>query len=88
MNSKKDQLLKKNEQGVTLYDLTDEEILEIASLIALVEQAEHARNFIYTRIAQGVADRLEISNKEISFNFQEIMEQGAKVAKLVVKNYS
>lgn len=84
--SKKEELLKKNEQGVTYYDLTDEEILEVASLVALVEQAEHARNFIYSRIAQRVADRLEVSNKEISFNFQEIMDQGAKVAKLVVRN--
>lgn len=84
--SKKDQLLKKNEQGVTLYDLTDQEILEIASVIALEEQAQAARNFMYSRAVERIADRHEIVGKDITLNFQEIMEQGAKVAKLVVKD--
>lgn len=82
--SKKEELLNKAEE-VSQYDLTDEEIVEVASLIALEEQAQAARNFIYSRIVQNIADRLEISDKEITLNFEEIMEKGAKVAKLVVK---
>lgn len=86
MTSKKDQLLKKQEGNVEFHDLTQEEIVEIASLVALEEQAQAARNFIYSRICQNAADRLELSDREISFNFEEIMEKGAKFAKLVVKN--
>lgn len=85
--SKKDELLSKSAVvEPTEYELTPEEIVEIASLIALIEQAEAARNFIYSRIVQNVADRLEISGKEITLNFEEIMTQGAKVAKLIVKD--
>lgn len=82
--SKKEALLNKQEE-VSLYDLTDEEIVEVASLIALEEQAQAARNFIYSRIVQNVAERLEITDKEITLNFAEVMEKGAKVAKLVVR---
>lgn len=84
--SKKDQLLKKNEQGVTYYDLTQEEIVEVASLVALEEQAQAARNFIYSRIVQNIADRHEIVGKDITLNFEDIMREGAKVAKLVVND--
>ena len=83
--SKKDELLNKDEEA-TLYDLTPEEIVEVASLVALVEQAQAAQNFIYSRICQNIAGRHEISDKDITLNFAEIMEKGAKVAKLVVKN--
>jgi len=83
--SKKSDILKKK-SDTQYYDLTTEEIIEVASLLALVEQARHAQDFIYSRIVQNIADRYEISNKDISLNFDEIMEQGAKVAKLVVKN--
>lgn len=83
--SKKDQLLGKDE-GVELYDLTGEEVVEVASLLALEEQAQAARNYIYSRIVQNIADRCEVSGKEITLNFEEIVEKGAKVAKLVVKN--
>lgn len=83
--SKKEELLNKAEE-VSLYDLTDEEIVEVASLIALEEQAQAARNFIYSRIVQNIAQRLEVSDKEITLNFEEIMKKGAKVAKLVVKS--
>lgn len=88
MSSRKEQLLKKEEQtpGVTLYDLTEEEIVEIASLVALIEQADAARNFIYSRICQNIADRHEVSGKDITLNFQDIMDKGAKFAKLVVKD--
>lgn len=84
--SKKEELLKKNEQGVTYYDLTQEEIVEVASLVALEEQAQAARNFIYSRIVQNIADRHEIVGKDITLNFEDIMREGAKVAKLVVKD--
>lgn len=80
--SRKEDLLKKE---VTEYNLNDEEIMEVASLVALIEQAEAARNFIYTRIAERVADRHGIVDKDITFNFQEIMDKGAKFAKLIVK---
>jgi hypothetical protein len=83
--SKKDAILNKAVETKE-YDLTSEEIVEIASLVALIQQAEAARNYIYSRIAQNVADRLEIKDKEISFNFEEIMNQGAKFAKLIVKD--
>ena len=86
MTSKKDELLGKSKTEVQEYDLTAEEIVEIASLVALEEQAQAARNFIYSRICQNVADRLEVSGKDISFNFETIMEKGAKFAKLVVKD--
>ena len=83
--SKKDELLGgKVESNVQYYDLNPQEILEVASLVALVEQAEAARNYIYSRICQNVADRYEIVDKDITLNFQDIMEKGAKEAKLVV----
>lgn len=81
--SKKDELLNKGEQR---YDLTEEEIVEVASLMALVQQAKAAQDFIYSRIVQNIASRHEIVDKEITLNFDEILEQGAKVAKLVVKD--
>lgn len=83
--SKKDELLGKP-GDVTYYDLNQEEIVEVASLVALEEQAQAARNFIYSRIVQNIAARHEISDKDITLNFEEIMEKGAKVAKLVVKD--
>jgi hypothetical protein len=81
--SKKDELLNKGEQR---YDLTEEEIVEVASLMALVQQAKAAQDFIYSRIVQNIASRYELVDKEITLNFEEILEQGAKVAKLVVKD--
>jgi hypothetical protein len=83
--SKKADILKKADT-TRYYDLTSEEIVEVASLIALIEQAEAARNFIYSRITQNIADRHNIVDKEITLNFQEIMEKGATFAKLVVKD--
>lgn len=85
MSSKKDALLNRQPE-VTTYDLTQEEIVEVASLIALEEQAQAARNFIYSRIVQNIAERHGIAGDNVSLNFEEIMEQGAKVAKLVVTN--
>ncbi len=83
--SKKEDLLNKQPE-VTTYDLTQEEMVEVASLIALEEQAQAARNFIYSRIVQNIADRIEVTGSEITLNFEEIMRDGAKVAKLVVTN--
>lgn len=83
--SKKDELLgNKVNPDVQYYDLNEEEILEVASLVALIQQADAARNFIYSRIAQNIADRYEISGKDITLNFEDIMNKGAKFAKLVV----
>lgn len=84
MSKKQDLLAKPSDQ--TEFDVTEEEILEIASLIALIEQAEHARNYIYSRICSNIAARHGIVNKDITLNFEEIMKDGAKVAKLIVIN--
>lgn len=82
--SKKSELLGKEE--ATFYDLNEQEILEVASLVALVEQARAAQDFIFTRIVENIADRYEIVGKDISLNFDEIMQEGAKVARLVVRD--
>lgn len=86
--SKKQELLNKKAapEEAAQYELDDAERLEIASLMALIEQAEAARNFIYSQIVQRAADRHGISGKEVGLNFEEIMEQGAKVARLIVKD--
>jgi len=82
--SKKDTILNNNK--AVDYDLTNNEKIEVASLIALISQARAAQDFIYSQIVQRVADRLNVSDKDISLNFEEIMEQGTKIAKLVVKD--
>lgn len=82
--SKKDELLNKNESA-ELYDLNDEEKVEVASLIALIEQARAAQDVIYSGIVRRIADRYEVVDKDITLNFEEIMKDGVKVAKLVVK---
>ncbi len=88
MSSKKEELLKKAAPaGTTSFDLNETEILEIASLQALVEQAEAARNFMYSRIVGRIAQRNNIEEgKDIDLNWAEIMAEGAKVAKLIVKD--
>lgn len=82
--SKKDTILNNNK--AVDYDLTNNEKIEVASLIVLISQARAAQDFIYSQIVQRVADRLNVSDKDISLNFEEIMEQGTKIAKLVVKD--
>lgn len=88
MTSKKEELLKKAASDeATSYDLTEAEILEVASLMALVEQAEAARNFMYSRIVGLIAQRNNVpEGKDVDLNWVDIMQQGAKVAKLVVKD--
>lgn len=81
--SKKEDLLKREQRE---YPLSDEEMLEVASLSALIQQAQAAQDFIYKRIIQNVADRLEITGKELTLNFDEILEKGAKNAKLIAKD--
>jgi len=81
MSSKKDELLKK---AVEEYPLNDEERNELASLIALVNQATMAQDLLYTRIVNTAAQRLEISDKELSLNMEQIGKEGIKAAKLVV----
>lgn len=85
MTSKKDELLNKAQEE-TSYTLTEAEILEVASLMALVEQAEAARNFMYSRIVGLIAQRNNVPDgSDVDLNWVEIMKEGAKVAKLVVK---
>lgn len=85
MSGKRDKILRKDEKSVEYYDLNEQEQLQIGSLVALVEQARMAQDMFYTQIVQNVADRLEISNARLDLNMDEIMNNGAKYAKLVVK---
>lgn len=66
------------------YELTDEEKVQVASLIALIEQARQAQNVLYTSIVGNIADRLELVDKDLSLNFEDMMKDGVKVAKLIV----
>ena len=87
--SKKDELLNKAvaTEDAKSFDLTEIEIIEVASLMALEEQAQAARNFMYSRIVERIGTRLNIADgTEIDLNWAEIMSQGVKVAKLVVKD--
>lgn len=82
--AKKDSILGKN-QEVEYYDLNDEEKLQVASLVALMEQARMAQDQLYSMIVRNVSDRYEIVDKDITLNFEEILTNGAKCSKLVVK---
>jgi len=82
--SKKDNLLNRD-TDVESYDLNDDERNELASLIALVEQARVAQDFIYSRLVQNIADRLEIVDRDIELNMPEIIAKGVKEAKLIVR---
>ena len=87
--SKKEELLNKavTTEDAKSFDLTEIEIIEVASLMALEEQAQAARNFMYSRIVEHIGTRLNIADgTEIDLNWAEIMSQGAKAAKLVVKD--
>lgn len=82
--AKKDQILKKNNEAQE-YELTDQEKLEVASLIALIEQARQAQDMIYSMIVRNISDRLELVDKDLSLNFEDMMKDGVKVAKLIAK---
>jgi len=82
--SKKNDILNKQPE-IEEYELNDEERNEIASLIALVEQARVAQDFIYSRLVQNIADRLEIVDRDIELNMPEIIAKGVKEAKLIVR---
>jgi len=82
--SKKNDILNKQPE-IEEYELNDEERNEIASLIALVEQARVAQDFIYSRLLQNIADRLEIVDRDIELNMPEIIAKGVKEAKLIVR---
>jgi len=79
--SKKDDLLKKSEQ--TEYELNAEEKTQVASLMNLMTQARMSQDYLYSMIVQNVAERLEIANKDITLNFQEIEDKGIDVARLI-----
>lgn len=86
MSSKKDALLNKKTDG-NEYTLNEVEIIEVASLMALEEQAQAARNFMYSRILERIAERHGIADgTEVDLNWEEIMKEGAKTAKLIVKS--
>lgn len=78
---KKSDMLKKE---ATEYELNDEEKLQVASLIALIEQARQAQDILYSKIVRDVGDRYELSDKDLTLNFEEMMKDGVKVAKLIV----
>jgi len=79
--SKKNDLLKKSEQ--TEYELNAEEKTQVASLMNLMTQARMSQDYLYSMIVQNVAERLEIANKDITLNFQEIEDKGIDVARLI-----
>jgi len=79
--SKKQDMLKKE---VVEYDLTDDEKLRVGSLIALIEQARQAQDILYTDIVRNIGDRLEIVDRDMTLNFEEMMTEGVKNAKLIV----
>lgn len=82
--SKKDNILKKNK--LEEYPLNESEILQIASLTALIKQSQMAQDQLYSLLLKNITDRYEISNKTVELNWSEIMDQGAKFAKLIVKD--
>ena len=81
--SKKTDILNANKP--TEYDLNDEEKLQVASLIALIEQARQAQDILYSTIVNGIAQRLEVADKDLSLNFEEMLANGVKTAKLTAK---
>lgn len=82
--SKKNELLNKS-AGKEEYELTPEEKTQVASLMNLITQARMAQDFLYSTIVQNVADRFEITDKDITLNFQEIESSGIDAARLVVR---
>lgn len=83
---KKEDILKKPEEFFTeQYDLDADEKIQVASVIALVEQAREAQNNLLVAIINRVAERYEVNDAELSLNMPDIMERGAKYAKLIVK---
>lgn len=83
--TKKDELLKKNAEYKDEYELTPEEKTQVASLMNLITQARMAQDFLYSTIVQNVADRFEITDKDITLNFQDIEDKGIDAARLIVK---
>jgi hypothetical protein len=83
---KRDELLNKKQSETTEYELTTQEKNQLAALLTLVQQAQQAQDIIYSNLLESVAGRLELSNKTLEFNMNEILEQGAKVAKLIAKD--
>lgn len=83
---KKEDILKKPEEFFTeQYDLDADEKIQVASVIALAEQAREAQNNLLVAIINRVAERYEVNDAELSINMADIMERGAKYAKLIVK---
>ncbi len=79
---KKSDMLKRE---ATEYDLNDEEKLQVASLIALIEQARTAQDVLYSKIVRDIGERYELTDKDLTLNFEDMMKDGVKVAKLIVK---
>ncbi len=79
---KKSDMLKRE---ATEYELNDEEKLQVASLIALIEQARQAQDILYSKIVRDIGERYELVDKDLSLNFEAMMKDGVKVAKLIVK---
>lgn len=79
---KKSDMLKRE---ATEYELNDEEKLQVASLIALIEQARTAQDVLYSKIVRDIGERYELTDKDLSLNFEDMMKDGVKVAKLIVK---
>jgi hypothetical protein len=86
MTSKKDKLLNKNkDESVESYDLNDAEKVQLAAIVSLVQQAQNAQDILFSNLIESVAGRYEISNATLDINMAEVMQEGTKVAKLLVK---
>jgi hypothetical protein len=86
MTSKKDKLLNKNKDGsIESYDLNEDEKVQLAAIIALFQQAQNAQDILYSNLIKNISDRLEISNATLDINMSEVMQEGTKIAKLLVK---
>ena len=82
--SKKDSILSKKKEAQEL-DLTENEKIQLGAIVSLMEQARTAQDILYTQLVNQIAERYEITGKDIGINMDEVMKSGAKVAKLIVK---
>lgn len=84
--NKKDKLLKKDKAEVEYYDFNDQEKTQLSALIALMQQAQSAQDILYSNLINDIASRYEISNATLDINMSEVLKEGAKAAKLIVKH--
>lgn len=82
--SKRDQLLKNKREGPETYSLNEDEQMQLAALLELVQQAQRAQDIIFTNIVQSAAARCGVKGAGVNINMEEVQTQGVSVAKLIV----